>query len=251
MLAQNGKRLADSGTMTVRDRLKALRGKSSYRQFSERVGANTNSVRRYELGCARVPMDYVEAVCSTFGISADWLIFGVEAPARDAAAGDTSAREEAACAKRSVMINGERVRIICVPVLNRVPAGAPAEMLDDMPVGFGLEGVLWVPDPGDRNAYALTAWGDSMDPVIRNGERFVVSPRRAHGFTAGIAVLRMRARSLPHLDGEVCVKHVRVRRDCVDVSPANPRYAAMRFEPGEVTVLGKVLHVVGGLSDAM
>ncbi len=235
-----GREPAAGGLRDVQDRLRALRGTLGYRRFAARVGAKPNSVRRYELGMARVPLDYVQAVCRAFNVSADWLIFGIEAPAGLADAAVRAIREGSLQATRSAIVAGERVRIVCVPVLNRVPAGAPAEMLDDMPVGFGLEGFIRVPDPGDPNAYALRAWGDSMEPLIHDGERFVVSPRRAHGFSAGVAVLRLRSRG-----GEVCVKHVRVRGDRVEVIPVNLRYPGMVLAAEEVEVLGRVTMVAG------
>lgn len=233
------------GVLTLEQRLQALRGGMTFRQFADRVGAKAHAVRRYEQGKSRVPLEYVEAVCGALGVSADWLIFGVEAAAVPMEPLARAVREEVAPVKRSVVINGERVRLVCVPVLNRVPAGAPAEMLDDMPVGFGLEGVIRVPDPGDANAYALTAWGDSMEPLIRDGERIVVSPRRAQGFSAGIAVVRLRSQggqSSP--GGELCVKHVRMRGGRAEITPANPRYAGMVRAAEEVAVLGRVVGVV-------
>ncbi len=226
------------GVLTLEQRLQVLRGGMTFRQFADRVGVRPYTVRRYEQGRSRVPLEYVEAVCGALGVSADWLIFGVEAAAVPMEPLARAVREDIAPVKRSVVINGERVRIVCVPVLNRVPAGAPAEMLDDMPVGFGLEGVIRVPDPGDANAYALTAWGDSMEPLIHDGERIVVSPRRAHGFSAGIAVVRIAGgqnspggQSSPvgqnSPGGELCVKHVRMRGGRVEITPANPRYPGM------------------------
>lgn len=240
--------------MTVRDRLRLLRGPQSYKQFAEHLGWGFNSVRRYELGLARVPMEYVEAVCATLGVSADWLIFGVEAPAEaalrsaallssDGVRRDGRARTKCENTKRYTLIDGEKVRIVCVPVLNRVPAGPSAEMLDDMPVGFGLDGKVWVPDPQDPNAYGLTAWGDSMEPLIHHGETIIVSPRRRYDFLSGLAVVRIAG-------GEVCVKYVRRRPACaqrtgrVEVLSANPRYPRQSFPPGKVEVLGEVVFVV-------
>lgn len=241
--------------MTVQDRLRLLRGAESYQQFADRVKANPNSVRRYELGLSRVPLDYVGGVCAAFHVSCDWLVFGVEAKAeslvRAPRNGNNGARQgervrfltsakgdgKKEIGKRYTYIDGEKVRVVCVPVLTRVPAGPPHEMLDTTPVGFGLEGEVWVRDPHDENAYALTAWGDSMEPLIFDGERIVVSPRRRYDFRAGVAVVRIPG-------GEVCVKYVRVRARLAEVISTNPRYPRMSLPWEEVEVLGQVVQVV-------
>lgn len=249
--------------MTVQDRLRLVRGTLSYREFAARVKSNTNSARRYELGLSRVPVDYVEAVCRGFGISSDWLLFGIEAKSeaptqtlphrgnsRSSAVtgavppGENGRSRRGAASRRKnvesrryTLIDGEKVRIVCVPVLTYVPAGPPLEMLDVTPVGFGLEGEVWVPDPDDENAYGLTAQGNSMEPLIYDGETIIVSPRRRYDFTSGTAVVR-----IPK--DEVCVKYVRRGVCSVEVISANPRYPRMVFRPDEAEILGEVVQVV-------
>jgi len=249
--------------MMLQDRLRLLRGQASYQAFAARVGRPFNSVRRYELGLTRIPADYVEVVCRVCGVSADWLFFGVEASTEAVlrsgklAESDRNARsgngnqagkpadgrsagklgDDSRPGKRYVMIDGEKVCLVCVPVLTRIPAGPPVEMLDPMPVGCGLEGAVWVPDPRDPNAYGLVASGDSMEPEIRDGDTIVVSPSRAPALMSGLAVVR-----LP--EDEVCVKHVRRRPGRLEVISINPAYPRMAFPPEKAEVIGKVIYIL-------
>ncbi len=63
-----------------------------------------------------------------------------------------------------------------VPVMNKVPAGYPAEF-DDMgyPVGFADDYVR-CPDIHDPNAFAVRVVGDSMEPKFTEGHIVVFSP---------------------------------------------------------------------------
>jgi SOS-response transcriptional repressor LexA len=63
-----------------------------------------------------------------------------------------------------------------VPVINKVPAGYPAEF-DDMgyPVGFADDYVR-CPDIHDPNAFAVRVVGDSMQPKFNEGDIVVFSP---------------------------------------------------------------------------
>lgn len=63
-----------------------------------------------------------------------------------------------------------------VPIINKVPAGYPAEF-DDMgyPVGFADDYVR-CPDIHDPNAFAVRVVGDSMTPKYTEGDIVVFSP---------------------------------------------------------------------------
>lgn len=63
-----------------------------------------------------------------------------------------------------------------VPVINKVPAGYPAEF-DDMgyPVGFADDYVR-CPDIHDPNAFAVRVVGDSMQPKFTEGDIVIFSP---------------------------------------------------------------------------
>ncbi|OQY07639.1 MAG: hypothetical protein B6I25_01300 [Planctomycetales bacterium 4572_13] len=64
-----------------------------------------------------------------------------------------------------------------VPIINKVPAGYPAEF-DDMgyPVGFADDYVR-CPDIHDPNAFAVRVVGDSMRPKFTEGDVVIFSPK--------------------------------------------------------------------------
>src|SRR3990172_2646980 len=66
-----------------------------------------------------------------------------------------------------------------VPVISDVPAGDPAEMLDDLPLGEGYDYVFCPAELDDPNAFALRLSGDSLEPRFSDGDVAIVSPNRA------------------------------------------------------------------------
>lgn len=222
------------GGMELHDRLRMIREErdASFSEMARILGVSVNTVRRAEQGNVRVAADYVRRVCGKLGVSADWLLFGVEPTTAHVVHSAEQSLHDAP--QRFVFVNGEKVRVVCVPILTRIPAGDAVDMEDATPVGVGLEGWLRVPDPRDENAFALVAAGDSMEPIIHNGEPFLVSPRRRIGLTNSLAVIRVPS------DG-VCVKHVRISSRGVEVRSANPRYPVRHYPVESVRLIGEAL----------
>jgi repressor LexA len=74
------------------------------------------------------------------------------------------------------LLTGTSVRPDRIPLLSKIPGGAPVAFTDgEYPVGFGEEFV----DRGDvtdMNAFALIVDGDSMSPRINSGDIVIISP---------------------------------------------------------------------------
>ena len=58
------------------ERIRQLRGKTSQREFAERIGVNINSLRHYEKGARRPNVDILENICKYTGASPTWLVLG-------------------------------------------------------------------------------------------------------------------------------------------------------------------------------
>jgi repressor LexA len=117
-----------------------------------------------------------------------------------------------------------------VPLLGRVPAG-PLDLATE-----DLEGYL--PIRSRRTAddlFGLRVRGESMTGAgILPGDIVVV--RRQPAADSGDIVVAL-------IGGEVTVKRLRIRRNRVELHPENPDFEPIIPDPGELTLLGKVIEV--------
>jgi repressor LexA len=117
-----------------------------------------------------------------------------------------------------------------VPLLGRVPAG-PLDLATE-----DLEGYL--PIQSRRTAddlFGLRVRGESMTGAgILPGDMVVV--RRQATADSGDIVVAL-------IGGEATVKRLRIRRNRVELHPENPDFEPIIPDPGELTLLGKVIEV--------
>lgn len=66
----------------------------------------------------------------------------------------------------------DKIAVRPIPVLNTVPAGYPETAFDD----YVKEWVLIPIKIDDDNAFALQISGNSMEPIIKNGDYVIISP---------------------------------------------------------------------------
>lgn len=124
-----------------------------------------------------------------------------------------------------------------VPVINKVPAGYPAEF-DDMgyPVGFADDYVR-CPDIHDPNAFAVRVVGDSMQPKFSEGDIVIFSPA-ADVQNADDCFVRLKS---PH---ETTFKRVFFEADeRIRLQPRNDHYAPVIVKTNRVNGLYRaVIH---------
>jgi len=117
-----------------------------------------------------------------------------------------------------------------VPLLGRVPAG-PLDLATE-----DLEGYLPTQSrhPTD-DLFGLRVRGESMTGAgILPGDIVVV--RRQPAADSGDIVVAL-------IGGEATVKRLRIRRNRVELHPENPDFEPIIPDPGELTLLGKVIEV--------
>jgi repressor LexA len=117
-----------------------------------------------------------------------------------------------------------------VPLLGRVPAGPLDPATED------LEGYLPIRSrrPAD-DLFGLWVRGESMTGAgIFPGDIVVV--RRQPIADSGDIVVAL-------IGGEATVKRLRIRRNRVELHPENPAFEPIIPDPGELTLLGKVIEV--------
>lgn len=121
-------------------------------------------------------------------------------------------------------------RVVAVPILGRVQAGALTTAVEDR------EGEVAVVDPrGDEALFALRVRGESMTGAgILPGD--VVIVRRQEVAAHGDIVVAL-------VDEEATVKRLRLRGERVELHAENPAFAPIVPEPGRLSLLGKVVEV--------
>ena len=116
-----------------------------------------------------------------------------------------------------------------VPVLGYIPAGFPTEIPDDAVIEW-----IYLPEV-PKGSFVFKAKGDSMSPIIKDGDYIVVHPHR--DIVSGNIVVYQNEW------GEVCVKRYRVKGGKVFLVPENPDYPTIEFDPEQHRIIGKVIDI--------
>ena len=121
-----------------------------------------------------------------------------------------------------------------IPLLGLAQAGGDGYFDDaGFPVGGGWD-EMSLPEIGDPNAYALEISGDSMEPVLRDGDTVVVSPS---------APIRRGDRVVARtLGGEVMAKQL-ARRSAkrIELKSLNPAHRDRSFDLSEVSWVHRII----------
>ena len=64
--------------MDIGDRIRQIRGRTSRAEFAEKLGIHPQTLYMYEKGKRVVDVELIQLLCTTFGTSVEWLIFGTE-----------------------------------------------------------------------------------------------------------------------------------------------------------------------------
>jgi repressor LexA len=119
-----------------------------------------------------------------------------------------------------------------VPVVGRITAGLPIYAQQEWDGSLVLDAAVF---PG-RDLFALRVQGDSMrEAGLLDGDLAVCEPRQYAANGEIVVAL---------IDGEeATVKHFFLHPDHIELRPANPAYAPMRYGFAHVLVQGKVVGI--------
>ena len=123
-----------------------------------------------------------------------------------------------------------------VPVVGRITAGLPLYAQQEWEGSLVVDGALY----RSQQLFALRVQGDSMrDAGILNGDLAICTPRQ-YAENGEIVV------ALIHNE-EATVKRFFHHPDHVELRPANPDYAVMRYGFDDVLVQGRVIGIQRGI----
>lgn len=160
----------------------------------------------------------VPELAKALAVTEDWLLYG------------TGQQIDATAHAK---VKGNRI----IPILNYVQAGSPQDVVDQFQPGQGMDELI-TDQPIGKHSFALTVRGDSMSPLMKEGDRVIVDPDLQ--WTPGdIVVAKIngdeatlkKIRSLGYKDG----------RPLIELVPANPDYPTVRSEDMPVSIVGPVV----------
>ena len=199
------------------NKLKACRERASLTQqeLADRLGYKSKSaINKIELGVNDIAQKRIVSFAKALDTSLEYLLdIGQEQPS-------------------------EKPESIRIPVLGRIAAGIPLEMIEDI--------VDWEEVDAETakqgEIFALKIKGNSMEPRIVDGD-VVILHKQDDAESGDIVIATVNG-------DEATCKRLRKYKDGIELIPNNPAYAPMFFTNQEiltkpVRILGKVIELRG------
>ncbi len=172
------------------NRLRTIRKQKNLtqEQTAKLLNVSRTIYNRYETGVIDVSTDALARLSRLFGVSADYLLGLADSP-------------------------NPRRPARQIAILGQVPAGVPIEAIEeivgyiDAPIGGAFEGL---------SLYALEVKGDSMAPLIMDGDVVVFTPD-PNPKSGSVVVARING-------SEVTLKRLKKHTDGITLIPNNPAY---------------------------
>lgn len=214
--------------MEFSKRLKELRTQSKYtmEQLAKLIGVGKSAIGNYESGLRYPKKEQLEALADIFNVDMDYLTCRTDVPNR--LLGDST------LPLKSAMPLNDTIRI---PLLGKVAAGTPLFNEGNI-IGEEYVDPRMVAD--GSSLFALRVSGDSMTPVLQNGDILIVR-EQPDADDGDIVVATVNGE-------EGCVKKLKKYPDALALISLNPLYEPMIFSGEQVNsmpvaVLGKVVQV--------
>jgi len=133
-------------------------------------------------------------------------------------------------------VKGTLRRVRRIPVISYTAAGDPVAYEDMYPAGYAEEFIEGFSDIDDVNAFALRIRGDSMEPLLMDGDIVIVCPNWSLREGRPV-VAKIRG-------GEITCKIYNRKERNIVLSAVNPRYKPVVVSTDEIEWLYPVVRVV-------
>lgn len=185
----------------------------SQQELANKIGVSKSAISRYESGeIGNMGLDKAQAISKALFIDPLTLL-GIE--------------------------NGKELEpidlsdSINIPVVGRIPAGVPVEAIENIIEYIDIP-KDWM--KGDRQYIGLKVSGDSMYPLLLDGDTVVIQVQPS-AETGDICAC--------YVNGyDATLKRISLTETSITLKPENPNYPPTTYtHPGEVTIVGKVVEV--------
>ena len=180
-------------------------------ELAKFLNVSNTTVNNYVKGYNMPRMDKIDGICKFFNINRSDLI------------------EQ----KEPELTYVDLSKSIKIPVVGKIPAGTPVEALED------IVDYIDIPEDwtkGDKEYIGLRVSGDSMYPVLLDGDTVVIQVQPS-AETGDICAC--------YVNGfDATLKRIALTPTSITLKPENPNYPPKTYtHPGEVTIAGKVVEV--------
>lgn len=202
--------------MSLSKNIKYLRLKNGWTQdqLAEKLNYKSyTTVAKWESGVSEPPLSKTHELASLFNVNIDKLVH-------------SDLREPE-------LTFVDLSNYIKIPVVGKIPAGVPIEAIEDI-----IE-TIDIPEDwtkGDKEYIGLRVSGDSMYPVLLDGDTVVIQVQPS-AETGDICAC--------YVNGyDATLKRIALTPTSITLKPENPNYPPKTYtHPGEVTIAGKVVEV--------
>lgn len=197
----------------IRDKRKHL--ELTQQELADKIGVSKSAISRYESGeIGNMGLDKAQALVKALNLDPLVLLGFVSANGKQLKPVDLSAS-------------------IKIPVVGKIPAGTPVEAIEDV-IDYIDIPEDWI--KGDAEYIGLEVKGDSMYPMMLDGDRVVIRVQPT-AETGDICAC--------YVNGyDATLKRISLTPTSITLRPENPNYPPKTYtHPGEVTIAGKVVEV--------
>lgn len=197
----------------IKDKRKHL--ELTQQELANKIGVSKSAISRYESGeIGNMGLDKAQALVKALNLDPLILLGFVGANGKELRPVDLSAS-------------------VKIPVVGKIPAGTPVEAIEDV-IDYIDIPEDWI--KGDAEYIGLEVKGDSMYPVLLDGDRVVIRVQPT-AETGDICAC--------YVNGyDATLKRISLTSSSITLKPENPSYPPKTYtHPGEVTIAGKVVEV--------
>ena len=205
----------DNSLEKIRNRISVRKDELnlSYQDMSDKTGLSKSTLQRYVTGdIGNLGLDKLEMLAKALDVSPSYLM----------------GWEEHSNIKPIDLSDS-----ISIPVVGRIPAGVPLEAIENVIEYIDIP-KDWM--KGDKQYVGLKVSGDSMYPLLLDGDTVVIQVQPS-AETGDICAC--------YVNGyDATLKRISLTETSITLKPENPNYPPMTYiHPGEVTIVGKVVEV--------
>ena len=199
---------------TPSDRLKFLMNllKINIKEFSVKTGIPYRTIQSYLLKERQPNYENLQKIATHLCVNLNWLLTGEGEP----------------FIKSKPVLPEEAMPTRKIPVLGKIPAGFPHYVAEQIIEYIALPEV-------PENAFAIIAKGDSMSPVIKDGDYVIFLAMPIDIFSGDIVIVNNEW-------GETMIKRYRIKDNKPILVSENPEYPTI--QPNKhYQILGKVISI--------